>query len=178
MADMPTAGNYNIDASHTEASFTVRHMGLARVRGGFTGVTGVIVVGEDAASSSVEVTIDASTFDSGAEDRDNHVKSPDFLDIENHRTLSFVSTGVTEQDGVWKLAGNLTIVGVSKPVVLEMEYHGSATDPWGNTRAGYSATTKIMREDWGLTWNAALEGGGFLVGKEVTIDIDVSTVLG
>ena len=178
MAEMPKPGTYNIDPSHTEASFTVRHMGLARVRGGFTGVGGSIVVGSDAAASSVDVTIDASTFDSGAEDRDNHVKSPDFLDIENHGTLTFKSTGVEADGDGWKLAGDLTIVGISKPVVLAMTYEGSGTDPWGNTRAGYSASTKINREDWGLTWNAALEGGGFLVGKEVTIDIDVSTVLG
>ncbi len=110
-------------------------------------------------------------------DRDNHVKSPDFLDIENHPTLSFVSTGVTEQDGVWKLAGNLTIVGVSKLWYSRWSTTVQPPIPGQHPRWVLSHH-EIMREDWGLTWNAALEGGGFLVGKEVTIDIDVSTVLG
>ncbi|MDH3308662.1 MAG: YceI family protein [Acidimicrobiia bacterium] len=176
MAETPTPGTYSIDPTHTEVSFVVRHMGLSKVRGGFTGVSGTIEVAENPTDSKVDVTIDAATFDSGAPDRDTHVKSPDFLDVETHPSLTFASKNIAASTNGWSLAGDLSIAGVTKPVVLDMEFTGMGVDPWGGTRAAYSAVTKINREDWGLTWNALLEGGGVLVGKEVTIELDVQTV--
>ncbi len=176
MHPTPEPGTYTIDPTHSEVSFVVRHMGFSKVRGGFTGVDGHIVVAEDPTASKVAAAVDAATFSSGAEDRDNHVRSADFLDVENHPQLTFASTSITPSGSDWSLTGDLTIAGTTQPVVFDLQYLGSGVDPWGGTRVGYSATTKINREDFGLTWNAVIEGGGVLVGKEVTIELDVQTV--
>ena len=173
---VPEAGTYQIDASHSVVEFVVRHLGLARVRGRFNEFAGTFTVGEDVASSSAEVTIQAATIDTRDADRDAHLRSADFLDADTHPTLEFRSTGVRHEAGQWLLDGELGVAGTTRPVTLALDFEGSAQDPWGNARVGFSAETKINREDFGLTWNQALETGGWLVGKEVKIEISLEGI--
>ncbi len=175
-ATLPAAGTYQIDAAHSVVEFVVRHLGLAKVRGRFNEFEGVIDVAEHIAESSATVTIQAASIDTRDAGRDEHLRSPDFLDAANHPTLEFRSTGVRNEGGDWKVDGELSIAGQSRPVTLDVEFEGAATDPWGNARIGFSATTKINREDWGLTWNQALETGGWLVGKEIRIELSTEAV--
>jgi len=172
------ADTWQIDSSHTSVEFTVRHMMISNVKGQFQKTTGTITAnGNDPASEKIDVTIDASSVDTRVERRDAHLKSPDFLDVAKYPTITFKSTKV-EADGPnkWKMTGDLTVHGVTKPVVLDVEGSGPPIQVMGNTRAGASATTKINRSDFGLTWNKALETGGVLVGDEVAISIDVEAV--
>ena len=172
------ADTWQIDSSHTNVEFTVRHMMISNVKGQFQKTTGTITAnGNDPASAKIDVTIDASSVDTRVERRDAHLKSPDFLDVAKYPTITFKSTKV-EADGPnkWKMTGDLTVHGVTKPVVLDVEGSGPPIQVMGNTRAGASATTKIKRSDFGLTWNKALETGGVLVGDEVAISIDVEAV--
>jgi len=172
------ADTWQIDSSHTSVEFTVRHMMISNVKGQFQKTTGTITAnGNDPASAKIDVTIDASSVDTRVERRDAHLKSPDFLDVAKYPTITFKSTKV-EADGPnkWKMTGDLTVHGVAKPVVLDVEGSGPPIQVMGNTRAGASATTKINRSDFGLTWNKALETGGVLVGDEVAISIDVEAV--
>ena len=172
------ADTWQIDSSHTNVEFTVRHMMISNVKGQFQKTTGTITAnGNDPASAKIDVTIDASSVDTRVERRDAHLKSPDFLDVAKYPTITFKSTKV-EADGPnkWKMPGDLTVHGVTKPVVLDVEGSGPPIQVMGNTRAGASATTKIKRSDFGLTWNKALEAGGVLVGDEVAISIDVEAV--
>ena len=173
------ADTWQIDSSHTSVEFTVRHMMISNVKGQFQKTTGTITAnGNDPASAKIDVTIDASSVDTRVERRDAHLKSPDFLDVAKFPTIAFKSTKVeADGPGKWKVTGDLTIHGVTKPVVLEVEGSGEPIhDPMGNTRAGASATTKIKRSDFGLTWNKALETGGVMVGDEVAISIDVEAI--
>ena len=165
-------GTWSLDPAHTFVNFTVRHMAVAKVRGRFTALSGTIEAGERPEDSSVSVSIDAKSIDTGVEDRDQHLRSGDFLDVENYPTLTFESSAVRETDSGFEIDGQLTIRGVTRAVTLEAELGGVATDPWDNERAFFSATTEIDREDWGLTWNQLLETGGLLVGKEVRIEIE------
>lgn len=171
-----TTGTWNVDASHSSASFTVRHAGIAKVRGTVAITEGTIVIGEDLASSSVTATLDPATIDTKDANRDGHLKSADFFDVENHGTWTFTSTSVEQAGDAYVVRGDLTIHGVTRPVELATEFNGAATDPFGNARTGFEATTEISRKDFGLTWNAALETGGVLVGDTVKISIDVSAV--
>jgi polyisoprenoid-binding protein YceI len=170
---------WNIDPVHSIAEFKVKHMMISNVKGQFTGLTGVLNLDpDDLMSSKVEATIDASSINTRDSQRDAHLKSPDFFDVENFPTLSFKSRHVS-RSGVAELAvdGDLTIHGVTRKVTFAVEGPTApAKDPWGNTRVGLSATTRINRKDFGLTWNAALETGGILVGEEVTITLDVQFV--
>jgi polyisoprenoid-binding protein YceI len=170
---------WNVDPIHSAAEFKVKHMMISNVKGQFTGVSGVLSLNEtDLTRSRVEVTIDAASINTRDAQRDGHLKSPDFFDVEKFPTLSFKSTRV-ENTGRGELAvsGDLTIHGVTRNVVFTVEGPTPATkDPWGNTRVGSSATTKINRKDFGLTWNAALETGGILVGEEVTLTLDIEFV--
>jgi polyisoprenoid-binding protein YceI len=175
---LPTTGTWNIDAAHTTVGFSARHLMAARVRGSFKTFSGVIDIADTAEASTVRVSIDAASIDTGVADRDNHLRSPDFLDVENHSSLEFVSTAVRSVAGGYEVDGNLTIRGTSQPVTLQMQYLGVMTDPWGNEKALFSATTEINREDYDLTWNAPLEAGGWLVGKNVEIEIEVQAVAG
>jgi polyisoprenoid-binding protein YceI len=170
---VPVAGTYALDPSHSSADFQVRHLGLSKVRGGFAVQSGTVVIGDDPTQSSVEVTLDAASFDSGASDRDEHVRSADFLDVAQYPTLTYRSTGVRQSGDGWKVDGELTIRDVTRPVSLDVAFEGATKDPWGNTKIGFSAETEINREDFGITWNQALETGGVLVGKNVKIAIDV-----
>jgi polyisoprenoid-binding protein YceI len=174
--DVPAAGVWNIDPTHTQAEFVARHLMVSKVRGGFTGISGTIDVAEDPLDSRVEVVLDAATVTTGTADRDAHLTSPDFLDVETHPEIRFVSTSVAEKGSRWMLDGELTIRDVTRPVALSFEFIGITRDPWGNAKAAFSATTEIQREDWGLTWNVALEGGNFLVSKTVTLEIEVQAV--
>jgi polyisoprenoid-binding protein YceI len=169
---------FQIDASHSEIQFSVRHMMVSKARGVFEKWSGTVALNpEHPEQTTVEVSIDASSINTRDGQRDGHLKSPDFLAVEQFPTLDFKSTRV-EVTGktTAKLYGDLTIRGVSKPVVVDVEYQGSAKSPWGTTSYGFSGSTKINREDWGLNWNAALETGGWLVGKEVQIDIELELV--
>ncbi len=173
---VPTAGTYQLDPSHSSADFQVRHLGLSKVRGGFAIESGTVVIAEDPTQSTVEVTLDAASFNTGADDRDAHVKGADFLDVEQFPTLTFRSTGVRQSGGDWKVDGELTIKDVTRPVTLDVEFEGANTDPWGNGRIAFAGETEINREDFGITWNQALETGGVLVGKAVKIVVDVQAV--
>jgi len=170
---------YNIDAAHSGAHFTVRHMMITNVRGSFKKVSGTVVYdSENAANSSVQAEIDAASITTNDDQRDAHLRSGDFLDVEKFPSITFKSTSVEPQgEGEWKVTGDLTIHGVTRPVVLNVEGLGpESKDPWGNFRTGASATTKIKRSDFGLTWNAALETGGLLVGDDLKIELDLSLV--
>jgi polyisoprenoid-binding protein YceI len=169
---------YKIDPAHSSAQFVARHMMISNVRGGFSGVQGTVVYDpENAGASSAEVVIDANTINTLEAARDTHLKSPDFLDVEKYPTITFRSNSVTPGDGELDLKGDLTIHGVTKPVVLKVEAPSAeAKDPIGNARIGVSASTRIKRSDFGLTWNAALETGGFLVGDNLKIELEVSLI--
>lgn len=171
--ELPAPGTWTIDVSHSSANFKVKHLGLGRTRGRFTRFEGAVEVAENPIESTVTVTIDAASVDTHDDGRDEHLRSADFFDVPNHPSITFRSTGVRGSGDSWKLDGELTIAGVTRPVRLDVGYEGVTTDPWGGTRAGFTATTEVNREDFGLTWNAALEAGGFLVGKNVAIELEV-----
>jgi len=178
-APEPTTTTWNIDPVHTMAEFKVRHMMITNVKGHFTGVTGVLTLNEqDITKSHVEASIDAASINTRETDRDTHLKSADFLDVEKFPKLTFTSTRVTSTgEGELQVEGDLTIHGVTRKVVFTVEGPTPpGKDPWGNTRIGLTATTKINRKDFGLTWNTALETGGILVGDEVTITFDVEAI--
>lgn len=169
---------FQIDSKHSEIQFSVRHMMVSKVRGVFEKWDGVVALDvANPANTTVDITIDAASINTKDAQRDGHLRSADFLNVEQHPTITFKSTKVeVGGDNTAKLHGNLTIAGVSKPVTLDVEYQGHAKSPWGTVSHGFSAGTKINREDWGLTWNAALETGGWLVGKEIQIDIELELV--
>ncbi len=172
------AGTWEIDPSHSSVNFSARHLMVSKVRGRFASFHGTIKVGENPQASSVEVVIDTASIDTRDENRDAHLKSADFIDVEKNPTITFVSTGVADVHGTtdFTLNGDLTISGVTKPVELKVEFNGVQQDPWGGTRAGFEATTEFNRKDFGLAFNVALEGGGVLVGEKVTIEIEVEAV--
>jgi polyisoprenoid-binding protein YceI len=175
--ELPEPGVWQIDPAHTVISAVARHLMVAKVRGYFRKFSGAIHIGERPEDSWVEVEIDAASIDTGVEDRDNHLRSPDFLDVENHPKLHFKSTSVEPvSNGDFKLHGDLTIRGITRPVVLDAHYEGVVADPWGGKRIAFSATTELFREDWGMTWNVALEAGGVLVSKSVKVEIEVEAV--
>jgi polyisoprenoid-binding protein YceI len=170
---------WQIDPAHTAAQFAVKHLMISTVRGEFKGVTGTVIWDDkDVTKSTVDVTIDAKTVNTGEEKRDQHLKSPDFFDVEKFSTITFKSKKV-EADGAGKLkiTGDLTIHGVTKEAVLDVEGPTApVTDPWKNTRVAASATTKVNRQDFGVKWNANMDGGGVVVGDTVTITIDLEMV--
>jgi len=174
-----TTTTWNIDPTHSVAEFKVKHMMISNVKGHFAKVTGSLTLDETNLSNSrVEATIDAASIETRDAQRDAHLKSPDFLDVAKFPTLSFQSSGIRiVRDGELAIEGDLTIHGVRRKVTFAVEGPTPPTkDPWGNTRVAVSATTKINRKDFGLTWNAALETGGILVGDEVTITLDCEFV--
>ncbi len=174
---LPVTGTWSLDPSHTAVEFSVRHLGLSKVRGRFSSFTGDVVIAEDPARSSVNVAIDVTSVDTRDEKRDEHLRTNDFFDAPTFPTITFVSTSVAGGGSDWKVTGDLTIRGVTKQVTLDATFEGTATDPWGGSRAAFTATTEVDREDFGMTWNAALEAGGVLVGKKVKIEIEAETVL-
>ena len=176
-----SAKTWKIDPSHTQIEFSVKHMMFTKVRGQFSDFEGTVELAEEnPAESSVTVTIDAASIDTGVSDRDDHLRSGDFFDVEEHPTITFRSkrvSGPIEEGGDFEIVGDLTIHGVTEEVVLEATFDGTGTDPWGGTRAGFTAETTIDRRDFDLTWNQALETGGVLVGHDVEISLQVQAVL-
>lgn len=169
---------WQIDAAHTDVGFAVKHMMISTVKGRFADLSGTIALDEaDLAGSSVEVTINAASVDTRQEQRDAHLRSADFFDVETYPTLTFRSRRVESiGNGQFRVVGDLTIRGVTREVVLEAADEGRGKDPWGNERAGFSAKTVIDRRDFGLTWNAALETGGILVGNDIRISLEVEAL--
>lgn len=171
---IPETGEYELDKSHTSVEFVARHLMISKVRGRFNDFSGVISVGENPEDSSVAVTIDVPSVTTGDAQRDGHLLSPDFFDAEQYPTITFRSTKVVPvKGGDWKVTGDLTVRDVTRPVVLDVEFEGSHPTPWGTTPIGFSASTELDREDFGLTWNQALETGGVLVGKKIKIELSV-----
>ena len=167
-------GTWVIDPTHTSLGFSARHAMVAKVRGTFGEFAGSFTIdGDNLAASTAEVTIQVASIDTKTADRDTHLKSPDFLDVENFPTITFVSTAVTPKGDDVVITGDLTIHGVTKSVEIEYEFVGISQDPWGQTKIGFEGSTKISRKDFGLTWNAALETGGVLVGDEIKLNLDV-----
>ncbi|NNM47593.1 YceI family protein [Knoellia koreensis] len=169
--DLP-AGPWTVDASHSVIGFTARHLMVTKVRGQFTDYTADINVADPATESTVNVVVQLASIETGAADRDTHLRSADFFDTENNPTMTFTSTKITEDS----MTGDLTIKGVTKPVTFDLEFNGVQTDPWGGQRAGFEATADVNRKDWGLEWNVALEGGGVLVSDKIKLALDVELV--
>ena len=176
-SELPAPGRWQIDPGHTELAFIGRHFMLTKVRGRFTGLTGVIEVAELPADSTAEVTIDMTSVESGNEARDQHLRSADFFDVERHPTATFSARASGWRGTRGVLAGELTLRGVTRPVTLQAAYLGHAADPWGGHRAVFTAASTIDREDWGLTWNLPLAGGGLVVSNQIRIEIELEAVL-
>jgi polyisoprenoid-binding protein YceI len=169
---IPEPGAFTLDAAHTTVSFVARHLMVSKVRGSFTDVRGVITIADEPLDSSVDVVIGAASINTGSADRDQHLRSGDFLDLENHPEITFRSTRVTRHAGTgFVLLGDLSIRGVTREDELNVEFDGLARSPWGQEVIAFTATTEIDREEFGITWNAALETGGVLVGRTVKIEI-------
>ncbi len=169
---VPAVGTYGLDPAHSRIEAVARHLMVTKVRGQFTEYEGTIVVAEDPAESSVELTLKADSITTGVEDRDAHLRSADFLDIDNHSTLTFKSTSIEPKGDTWVLNGNLTIIGKTNPVSLDLEFLGVVTDPWGNAKSAFSATGELHRHDFGLSWNVPLDGGGMLVSQVFKLEIE------
>jgi polyisoprenoid-binding protein YceI len=175
---IPAAGTYTFDTTHSNVGFWVRHMMVAKVRGHFAAPSGTFVIADDPRQSSVDVEIDWTSVETGDANRDAHLKSPDFFDVEKFPKIVFHSTGVRHvKDEQFVLDGELTVKGITKPVSLDLELNGVGKDPYGNVKVGFSATTKINREDFGMTYNAVLETGGVMVGKEINVEIEIEAAL-
>ena len=175
--EAPSAGDWKLDPSHTRIGFSARHLMVSRVKGNFEKFEGVIHVGENPFDSSVEVSIETNSVNTGDRKRDEHLVSGDFLESETYPLMKFTTTKVEETDlPKFKLYGDLTVKDVTRPVVLDAEYMGTAPDPWGGERVGFTARGEIDREEFGMTWNVFIESGGVLVGRKVEIELDVQGV--
>jgi polyisoprenoid-binding protein YceI len=172
------AGEYTIDPAHSRIGFVARHAMVTKVRGQFDEFEGSAVIdGADIARSTATVTIQAASIDTRNSDRDAHLRGNDFLDMDNHPTITFASTAVQAvDDTTLRVTGDLTIRGVTKPVAIDFEYQGSAKDPFGNTRVGFEGSVAISRKEFGVSWNAALETGGVLVSDKVVLEFEVSAI--
>jgi len=171
------SGDYTIDQTHTRLGFSARHAMVTTVRGHFSDFAGTAHI--DAANpgaSSVSLTIQTASIDTGVADRDGHLRSPDFFDADNNKEISFVSTKVERDGEDWVVTGDLSIKGETRPVTIAFEPTGSARDPFGNLRVGFEGGTTLNRKDWGLTWNAALETGGVLVSDRIKLEFDISAI--
>ncbi|MDG4794774.1 YceI family protein [Micromonospora sp. WMMD1082] len=170
---IPAAGTYLLDAAHKRVGFVARHMMVSKVRGEFAEASATITIAEEPLASSVSATIQAASINTAQADRDAHLRSPEFLDAEKFPTLEYRSTGVKSHEGSeFVLTGELTVKDVTRPVELKVEFEGVGRSPFGQDIFGFSASTEIDREDFGLTWNVALESGGVLVGKKIKIEIE------
>jgi polyisoprenoid-binding protein YceI len=170
-------GTWTIDPVHSEVGFSVRHMMVSKVRGKFNVFSGDVVTGESPLDSSVTATIDLSSIDTGNPDRDNHIRSADFFEVDRHKTMTFRSTGVRQDGGDYVLDGELTLKTVTKPISLRLELGGFGPDPYGGTRAGFTAIGQIKRSDFGVDFNAVLETGGVVVGDKVDVHLEIEAVL-
>jgi polyisoprenoid-binding protein YceI len=171
------AGIWTIDPVHSEVGFSVRHMMVSKVRGKFTTFSGQIVTGADPASSSVTAEIDLASIDTGNEQRDGHIRSADFFEVEKYPTMTYRSTGVRVEGDAFVLDGDLTLKGITKSVPLSLELNGFGPDPYGGTRAGFTATAEINRRDFGVNFHAALETGGAVVADKIALQLEIEAVL-
>jgi polyisoprenoid-binding protein YceI len=171
-----TATTYTIDPTHSRVSFAVRHMMLSKVRGEFGDFKGTIDVGPGGVPTKIDAEITVESIDTKTSDRDTHLKSPDFFNAPEHPTITFQSTDISGSGTNFIVKGNLTLHGVTKPIELKVENEGSTVDPWGKKRVAYTATTRLNRKDFGLTWNQTLETGGVLVGEDVDVTLDIQAV--
>lgn len=171
------AGTWTLDPTHSEVTFSVRHLAISKVRGSFKKFDATVVTAENPADSTFTASIDVASIDTNNADRDGHLRTGDFFLVEEFPTIEFVSTGLDHDGSDFLLNGNLTLRGVTKPVVIKGEFGGVITDTYGQTKMGATGTFKINRTDFGVNWNAALETGGFMLGDEVTITIEGQVVL-
>ena len=171
------AGTWTVDTVHSTVGFTVRHLMVSKVRGSFKDFSADIVTAENPLDSKVTATVQMASIETGDAGRDQHLRTNDFFDIENFPTMSFSSTSLEGGGSDYKLRGDLTIKGVTRPVTFDLEVNGLERDPWGNTKAGFTMTGSINRKDFGMEFNAVLEGGGVLVGDKVSIEIDIEAAL-
>ncbi|MFF0741897.1 YceI family protein [Streptomyces sp. NPDC004111] len=171
-------GDYTIDASHSSFGFTARHAMVTNVRGAFTDAEGTLKLdGSDPSASQAAITVRMTSIDTGSADRDNHLRSGDFFDVETFPEMTFRSTKAEQLGGAdYRITGDLTIKDVTRPLSIDLEFNGTATDPFGNERVGFEGSATILRSDWGLTWNAALEAGGVLVSDKIKLNFDISAI--
>ena len=175
--EIPVAGEYAIDPAHTSVEFIGRHLMITKVRGRFPEVSGTITIDDQPERSHVEVELKVASLDTGNPDRDGHLRSADFFDADTYPTITFRSTNVEPgTSGTWAVTGDLTVRDVTRPITLQVDFDGANASPIGDERIAFSAATDVDREDWGLTWNVALETGGMLVGKKVRIELNVQAV--
>ena len=170
------AGKWSVDPVHSRVGFVARHMMVTKVRGTFLDYLGEVTIADDLAQSSVAVEVQMESIDTGNKDRDGHLRTNDFFDVAQFPTMSFKSTSIELDGNEGKLHGDLTLKGVTNPVTFDVEFEGVTGDPWGGTRAGFSATSTITRKDWGVEWNAPLETGGVMVGDKVQLELDIQMV--
>jgi len=170
------AGTWSIDPSHSDVSFTVRHLMVSKVRGKFARFSGTIEIADHPLDSQVEATIEVASVDTSDEGRDNHLRTGDFFAADEYPTLTYRSTGIRRAGDDFEVDGELTLRGVTRPVTLALEVNGVTNDPWGGTRAGFSASTEINRKDFGVEWNAPIDGGGVVVGDKVKISLEIEAV--
>jgi polyisoprenoid-binding protein YceI len=175
IADL-TPGVWNVDPVHSSIGFVARHLMISKVRGTFGTFSGTLTIAEDPLQSKVEATVEVASITTGDDSRDTHLKSADFFDVEKYPTMTLVSTGVDPKGSDYVLHADLTIKGITKPVDFDLEFDGVSKDPWGGTRAGFTAETEVNRKDWGLEWNVALETGGVMLGEKVKIQLEIQSV--
>jgi polyisoprenoid-binding protein YceI len=171
------AGTWAIDVSHSEVGFTVRHLMVSKVKGSFKTFEGAITIAPNPLDSKVEARIETFSVDTRDENRDNHLRSSDFFEVENYPYITFVSTSVRPHGHDFVVTGDLTIRGVTRSVDLALEFNGVTPDPWGGTRAGFSASTEISRGDFGITFNMPIDGGGVVVGDKIKINLEIEAIL-
>jgi polyisoprenoid-binding protein YceI len=178
MADLSklTPGTWTVDASHSTIGFVVRHLVVAKTRGRFGTFEGTITIAEKPLESTVVASADTASVNTNDDTRDNHLRTSDFFEAETYPKLTFVSTSIEPDGDDYKLNGDLTIKGVTKPVSFDLEFEGVVTDPWGNTKAGFTAETEVNRKDWGLDYNAVLEAGGVLIGEKVKLTLEIEAL--
>ena len=178
LAQLPglTAGSYTIDPAHSEVTFTIRHL-MSKVRGSFTDFSGELTVAEDLALSAASADIRLASVDTRHADRDAHIRSAEIFDVERYPSMTFASTGVRTEGGRYLVDGELTIKDVTRPVTLEVEFNGTGIDPWGGSRAGFSATTQISRKEYGVEFNVPLQGDKVLLGDKVDVQLEIQAVL-
>ena len=178
MSDLTTLvpGTWKVDFSHSTIGFVVRHLMVAKVRGTFGAFEGTITVGDDPLHAKVEATVETASVNTRDEGRDGHLRSADFFDVEQHPTMTLVSTSIAPAGSDFILHADLTIKGVTKPVDFVLEFDGVVQDPWGSTKAGFTAEAEINRKDWGLDYNAVLEAGGVLVGEKVKLQLEIEAL--
>lgn len=171
-------GDYTIDAAHSRFGFVARHAMVTKVRGSFNEFEGTATIdGTDPGKSSVSITLQVASIDTRNAQRDEHLRTNDFLDVATYPTITFTSTRITKvNDTDYEVTGDLTIKDVTKPITLPLEFQGAATDPFGNARIGFEGSVQINRKDWGVTWNVALETGGVLVSEKVTLEFEISAI--